>query len=620
MQPHMPSDYSFQHIKDQAAAEYERYQDLPFAVFVTALDGTILQFNKDCQLFFNLTPSSACEVNLCHFYVYLDERANHIKELQDLPKESWLRNTTLDLEINEEIRHVRDHSKAIWSQDGEELIGILCIMIPISKGDRYNRLFKDVPIGLYKIRINANGQHELVYCNDHFAKHLGFSAPKEVMGRDIRDFHTSQAEYEQFEEELIETYEKGQFLVDHIVNIKNQAGESRKLEVHINLLKDQEGNIIGRVGAERDVTDYWETKQQLNELTTDFGKVLHSYSSTLIHSKHTMDAVIRSFISQAEKNPKTQQLDEEKVSILLQQKIGMLQRAFDKFWIKNEELQYLREHQIHQMQRILSLITRDAGEQFNVQHLAIVRDGSIKIREDIHQIKSGHFPKELLKEIRQVLTSILKLCSLVTLSRGVETVLEMETVVNNLRSYILTRVKPAEPLEALDIYDIMIGIVKNMEEYAVTRNIELRANLRDLRDVQIDGYENDLVRALLNLLHNAIKYSWERRPPATAFVLVEGRVDRHWVYLMIENWGVAITQEEIQQGLIYKVGYRGINSSDRRRPGTGLGLYDSLKVIEKHKGEMTITSEPSLGNVQDDYSHPFITRVKLKLARTKPSL
>lgn len=616
----MPSDHSYQDIIDQAAAEYERYQDLPFAVFVTALDGTFLQLNSECQLLFRLPPDSAFTTNLCDFYVYLDERANHLKELQDLPKGSWLRNTTLDLEIKGEIRHVRDHSKALWSQDGEAMIGLLCIMIPISKGDRYNQLFQDVPIGLYKVRINSSGQHELVYCNDHFAQHLGFSDPKEVIGRDIREFHPSREEYEQFEKELIETYEKGQFLVDHIVNIRNQAGEEKRLEVHINLLKDRNGNIIGRVGAERDVTDYWETKQQLNELTTDFGKVLHSYSSTLIHSKHTMDAVIRSFISKAERNPETKQLDDQKVSILLQQKIGMLQKAFARFWVKNEELQYFKEQQIQQMQRILSLITRDLGERFNVQHLAIVRDGSIKIREDIQQIKPGHFPKELLKEIRQVLTSILKLCSLVTLSRGVETVLEMETVVNNLRSYILTRVKPAEPLKALDIYDILIGVVKNMEEYAVTRNIELRTNLRDLRDVQIDGFENDLVRALLNLLHNAIKYSWERRPPAKAFVLIEGTADRHWVYLMIENWGVAITHEEIQQGLIYKVGYRGINSSDRRRPGTGLGLYDSLKVIEKHKGEMTITSEASLGNAPDDYSHPFVTRVKLKLARTKTSL
>lgn len=615
----MPSDTSHQDIIDLAAQAYFQAQDLPFAVFVTTLDGVFLKYNEECRLLFELPEVVNQSTNLCDFYLYPNERSQYIEHLYLLPKTEWLRNTTLDLIINEEIVHIRDHTKAIWDEAGERIVGLLCLMVPISKGDRYNRLFTEVPIGLYKVRISAAGEHQLVYCNDHFAEHLGFKHPNELIGKDIRLFHESMEAFEYFEKELLETYERGQFLVDYVVTIKNKKGQERRLEVHINLLKDRQGNIIGRVGAERDVTDYWETKQQLNELTTDFGKVLHSYSSTLIHSKHTMDAVIRSFIAEKEQDPKTLQLDEEKVGSLLRQEVQLLDRTLEKLWLKNEEVKFFNEQQTHQLQRILSLIKRDTGEQINVQHLAIVRDGSIKIKEEIKTIVKGHFPKELIKDIRLQLTSILKLCSLVTLSRGVETVLEMETVVNNLRSYILTRVKQQEPLQQLDIYDIMVGVVKNMGEYAAKRNIELRMNIREIRDVMIDGYENDLVRALLNILHNAIKYSWERRSPAKAFVLIEGWRDQHWVFLKVENWGVPITDKELQQGLIFKVGYRGINSSDRRRPGTGLGLYDTLKVIENHKGEMTISSDPSLGNAKDDYSNPFVTRVNLKLARTKPS-
>lgn len=616
----MPSDTSHQDIIDLAAKAYFQAQDLPFAVFVTTLDGVFLKYNKECRLLFELPEVPDQSTDLCGFYLYPRERSQYIEHLYLLPKTDWLRNTTLDLIINEEIIHVRDHTKAIWDETGERIVGLLCLMVPISKGDRYNRLFTEVPIGLYKVRINNEGEHQLVYCNDHFAEHLGFEHPHELIGKDIRQFHESMEAFDYFEKELLETYERGQFLVDYVVTIKNQEGKERRLEVHINLLKDRKGNIIGRVGAERDVTDYWETKQQLNELTTDFGKVLHSYSSTLIHSKHTMDAVIRSFIAEKEQDPETLQLDEERVGSLLRQEVQLLDRTLEKLWLKNEEVQFFNEQQTHQLQRILSLIKRDTGEQINVQHLAIVRDGSIKIKEEIKTIVKGHFPKELIKDIRQQLTSILKLCSLVTLSRGVETVLEMETVVNNLRSYILTRVKQQEPLQQLDIYDIMVGVVKNMGEYAAKRNIELRMNIREIRDVMIDGYENDLVRALLNILHNAIKYSWERRSPAKAFVMIEGWSDRHWVFLKVENWGVPITGKELQEGLVFKVGYRGINSSDRRRPGTGLGLYDTLKVIENHQGEMTISSDPSLGNAKDDYSNPFVTRVNLKLARAKPSL
>ena len=78
-----------------------------------------------------------------------------------------------------------------------------------------------------------------------------------------------------------------------------------------------------------------------------------------------------------------------------------------------------------------------------------------------------------------------------------------------------------------------------------------------------------------------------------------------------------ITQEELEKGLIFKVGYRGVNSSDRRRPGTGLGLYDALKVAQKHKGHLNITSNPSLGNSREDYSNPFITTVSIQLPRNE---
>ncbi|HQU60318.1 MAG TPA: HAMP domain-containing sensor histidine kinase, partial [Saprospiraceae bacterium] len=139
--------------------------------------------------------------------------------------------------------------------------------------------------------------------------------------------------------------------------------------------------------------------------------------------------------------------------------------------------------------------------------------------------------------------------------------------------------------------------------------------LKDIRGVYIDGYENDLLRALLNIVHNAIKYSWSRRGSASVFVQIEGKQDPSQVYLSIENWGVPITQQELEEGLIFKVGYRGINSSDRRRPGTGLGLYDAKKVVQKHQGKLMITSVPSLGNAPEGYSNPFITTVSIQLPR-----
>lgn len=504
-------------------------------------------------------------------------------------------------------------AKIIRGKDGQ-YIGTEGILEDVSTEAIFFNLVNDVPIGLYKVRINEKGAHILIHCNQHFAVNRGME-PKEMIGKDIRGFHKSMEDFDQFHDDLIRKDEEGQNLLDYILEAYNGKGALRKYEVHLKLLKDADGQVIGRVGAEKDVTDYWETKQQVKELTTDIGKVLHSYSSTLIHSKQSMDAVMRSFITEGEMNGNGRDLDDEKVFGKIYQRITALNSLLEKIMKKNAEVEAIAESTAAQLHHILDLLKAQAKNQMGVQQLAIIRDGSIKIKELLFSFAKGNFPREILKQAKRELTEILRLCSLITLSRGEEAILEMETVVNNLRSYILTRVKKKEKIDRLDIYDILVGIVRNMEEYAANRNIDIRLNIRGIRNEYINGYENDLVRALLNVLHNAIKYSWIRRGPSRAFVMVEGKKDKNWLYLNVENWGVAITQEELDKNLIFKVGYRGVNSSDRRRPGTGLGLYDTLKVIKKHNGLLKVSSDPSLGNAKDDYSNPFITRVTIQLPR-----
>ncbi|MCB0571679.1 MAG: PAS domain-containing protein, partial [Phaeodactylibacter sp.] len=661
------------------------------------------------------------------FYIHSGDRQENLNRLQHTEKGQWMKHTILDLKVGEEVKHVRDYSKAIWDEPSGELIGLVCLMVNISPGGRYHRFFKDlpvgifsfrkeaglinanprfwemhgyasfqevrhlplasfirnasslsemerrleaegsivnqyqehtrkdgalftaavsarvvqgndgniigiegiledvsteaiyfelandVPVGLYKIRANEQGEHILVHCNQQYAQNRGAGSPEGLLGKDMRQFHKSAEDFNRFEQELLRADEEGRYLVDYILEAYNGKGELRQYEVHAKPQKGLDGRIISIIGAERDVSDYWETKQQLEELTTDIGKVLHAYTSTLIHSKHTMDAVMRSFASPNLQDDKGQ-LREEHVLEQIHHQIGLLCQSLNAALENSEAVKQLGEADEGQLRRLIGMLQ---GQQRNiaVQQLALVREATLKVRDLVRVMEKGNVPRELSKQWKRQLAEILRLCSLATLSRGVDAILEMETVVNNLRSYVLTRVRHREPLRRLDLYDIVLGVARNMEEFATNRGVEIRLNLKDIRNIYIDGYEDDLSRALLNIVHNAIKYSWSRRGDARVFVQVEGKMDAEQVYLSVENWGVPITQEELDQGLIFKVGYRGINSSDRRRPGTGLGLYDARKVAEKHHGKLTVASQPSLGNPPDDYTKPFVTTVTMQLPR-----
>lgn len=130
--------------------------------------------------------------------------------------------------------------------------------------------------------------------------------------------------------------------------------------------------------------------------------------------------------------------------------------------------------------------------------------------------------------------------------------------------------------------------------------------------VEVD--ERSIARALSNLLHNAVKYSWARHAERDPWVSINTRVSGDKVFIEIENWGVPITKDELQQGLIFQIGYRGRLSSDRGRVGTGIGLTDALRVAQMHGGDVSVRSMPAVfaGN-EDDYSQPFLTTVSLSL-------
>ena len=79
------------------------------------------------------------------------------------------------------------------------------------------------------------------------------------------------------------------------------------------------------------------------------------------------------------------------------------------------------------------------------------------------------------------------------------------------------------------------------------------------------------------------------------YIRIIGRwadADHQSYNVSIENYGVGIPQEEIDNGAIFAPYYRGVKASDRRRTGAGLGLAHARQIIEDlHNGAITVTSK-----------------------------
>jgi signal transduction histidine kinase len=106
---------------------------------------------------------------------------------------------------------------------------------------------------------------------------------------------------------------------------------------------------------------------------------------------------------------------------------------------------------------------------------------------------------------------------------------------------------------------------------------------------KIQGDKDALEQALLNLLHNAVKYSGESRDVELRLLLRDG-----WAAIEVEDHGIGISPEEKEK--ICSKYYRGSAAIDNRISGAGLGLSIVNHIVKAHGGRLIIESTVGKGS------------------------
>jgi signal transduction histidine kinase len=189
----------------------------------------------------------------------------------------------------------------------------------------------------------------------------------------------------------------------------------------------------------------------------------------------------------------------------------------------------------------------------------------------------------------------------------------MDQQAESLRDFLTKSKRPKESPQIFRIRRLVEEVILNLEAFAKEKRVELRFK-GSQDDAMVKAVERDVRGALTSVLHNAIKYSWKMLGSQSAWVKILCYTSKRDVFIAFENWGVPIHNDEIEQGLIFQMGYRGTLSGDRGRLGTGLGLHDAWQTAKESGGEITVRSEPSNDVYrQDPYKKAYITTVTFKL-------
>ncbi len=133
---------------------------------------------------------------------------------------------------------------------------------------------------------------------------------------------------------------------------------------------------------------------------------------------------------------------------------------------------------------------------------------------------------------------------------------------------------------------IRLCVIKN-ETLITSKNLEIEANF-DSENLYVTGDRDAIERVIINLLHNAVKFSNEN-----GRIILETVKNKDKVSVSVQDNGIGIDQNE--QKRVWDRFYKSDKSRGMDKTGTGLGLAIVKNIINEHKQEIWVDSEMGSG-------------------------
>ncbi|HEX5688517.1 MAG TPA: HAMP domain-containing sensor histidine kinase, partial [Roseiflexaceae bacterium] len=249
--------------------------------------------------------------------------------------------------------------------------------------------------------------------------------------------------------------------------------------------------------------------------------------------------------------------------------------------------------------------------------LPALRKASHQVADICREAQPRTLSRESIKTTQKAAEQLERLVCLIDVVNTRSAIVQMDYTLRALRDFVTSDIREPDQKAQMTVGRLIEQAITQLAGFAKSANVEIV--LRDRAPgVEVHGVERDLVRALTNLLHNAIKYTWTRNRAGSPWVTIRITAQDGVVVAEFENWGVPIARDELKKDLIFQLGYRGMWSTDRGRLGTGIGLTDSRRVAQAHGGDLRAQSKPASPSLhsQEDaqyYKQPFVTTFSFSL-------
>ncbi|WNB91059.1 ATP-binding protein [Bacillus sp. NEB1478] len=223
------------------------------------------------------------------------------------------------------------------------------------------------------------------------------------------------------------------------------------------------------------------------------------------------------------------------------------------------------------------------------QHISIQYDITEKKRTEEMLLKSeklslvGELAAGLAHEIRNPLTTVKGLVQILQTSTDekrelyTDIILDEINRINLIVSEFMVLAKPhAVYFSKLNVTDILKTVMYLLEAEANLKNVVIVEHF-SVEEVNVYGEKNQLTQVFINLFKNAMEAL-----PHGGIIRVKTKRSGDNVILSIEDNGVGMDEKQVNR--------IGEPFYTTKETGTGLGLMVSYRIIQNHKGRISVNS------------------------------
>jgi signal transduction histidine kinase len=143
--------------------------------------------------------------------------------------------------------------------------------------------------------------------------------------------------------------------------------------------------------------------------------------------------------------------------------------------------------------------------------------------------------------------------------------------------------------ENVCLKELLSSIKNQTESLGRTKNIDVIWQINIEKGLYIKGYREDLERALMNIISNAVDFSSNN-----STVKIINTMDKDHLIIRIIDQGKGFSEKMLKHG---KEKFAMSDESRERNEHHGLGLYIADNIIRKYNGEIILSNNVDKGGI-----------------------